>query len=58
MCKDNKRINQIIVKYRFPIATFLDLLDQLDSARVFLKVDLHSVYHQIKVWPIMSGKQH
>ena len=45
ICVDNMRINHITVKYHFVIPTFRDLLDQLDSARVLSKIDLHNRYH-------------
>ena len=35
ICVDSRRINQITVEYCFLIPTFRDLLDQLDSARIF-----------------------
>lgn len=51
MCVDSKQINQIIMKYQFSIPTFRDLLDPLDGARVFTKIDLRSGYHQIQINP-------
>lgn len=47
MCVDNRWINQITMKYHFFIPMFRDLLDQLDSARIFSKIDMRSGYHHI-----------
>lgn len=44
ICMDNKWINQITMKYQFPMMTFQILLDQLNGVRVFLKIDMHSGY--------------
>jgi hypothetical protein len=46
---DYHALNEVIVKNKYPLPRIDDLFDQLHGACVFLKIDLRSRYHQLKV---------
>lgn len=50
MCIDSWAIKKITVKFMFPIPCISDLLDQLNGASIFSKLDLQSGgYHHIQI---------
>lgn len=51
MCIDYRELNKIMLKNKYPLPRIDDLFDQLRGAEVYLKIDLKSGYHQLKVRP-------
>jgi hypothetical protein len=49
MCINYLELNKVTIKNRYPLPRIDDLLDQLQGAQVFSKVDLCSGYHQVRV---------
>jgi hypothetical protein len=49
LCVDYRQLNKVTVKNRYPFPRIDDLMDQLQGAAVFSKIDLKSSYHQIRV---------
>ncbi|GJV42632.1 putative reverse transcriptase domain-containing protein, partial [Tanacetum coccineum] len=49
MCIDYQELNQLTVKNRYPLPRIDDLFDQLQGSSIYLKIDLRSGYHQLRV---------
>ena len=49
LCVDYRQLNKMTVKNKYPLPRIDDLFDQLKGASVFLKIDLQSKYHQLRI---------
>jgi hypothetical protein len=49
LCVDYQPLNVVTMKNKYPLPRIDLLFDQLIGAHVFLKIELYSGYHQIKI---------
>ncbi|GJS73577.1 putative reverse transcriptase domain-containing protein [Tanacetum coccineum] len=49
MCIDYRELNKLTVKNHYPLPRINDLFDQLQGSNIYLKIDLRSGYHQLRV---------
>jgi hypothetical protein len=49
MCVDYRPLNVVTTKNKYSLPHINILCDQLSRAKVFSKIDLRSIYHQIKI---------
>ncbi|GJW02994.1 putative reverse transcriptase domain-containing protein [Tanacetum coccineum] len=49
MCIDYRELNKLTVNNRYTLPRIDDLFDQLQGSSIYLKIDLRSGYHQLRV---------
>ena len=51
LCVDYRGINSITVKNRYPLPLTSEIMDRVNGAQWFSKIDLKDAYHRIRIYP-------
>ena len=49
MCIDYCQLNKMTIKNHYPLPRINDLIGQVGGANIFLKIDLRSLYHEVRI---------
>jgi hypothetical protein len=49
LCIDFRQLNKVTIKNTYPLPRINDLFNQLKGAKIFSKIDLISIYHQVRI---------
>ena len=49
LCIDYRQLNRVTIRNLYPLPRIDELFNQLQGSRVHSKIDLRSVYHQLRV---------
>ena len=49
LCIDYRQLNKVTIKNKYSLPKIDNLFDKLKGAQVFLKIDLKSGYHQLRI---------
>lgn len=51
LCLDMRRANRAVIRERFPLPTFEELVHEMAGSQVFSKIDIKWAYHKIELEP-------
>ena len=49
LCVDYRKLNEIIIKNKYSLSLFSEMLKRFVKARTFIKFDIHNAYHRIRI---------
>jgi hypothetical protein len=49
LCINYRQLNKMTIKNRYSLPRIKDLFDQVGGEKIFSKLDLRSIYHQVRI---------